>query len=161
MADSVPPPPTAQTVGQSGEDLVAHWLQAHGWTILERRWRCRWGEVDVIAMQCSAQPSVPTMLAFVEVKTRRSGNWDADGALAISVAKQAKLGKTAALFLAEHPHLAEAPCRFDVALVGYRRPSRPSSRLASEAAGAAPSCGALSASQPLVLNRYIEAAFTL
>ena len=36
-------------IGVLGEDLVARWLQSSGWTILHRRWRCRWGELDLVA----------------------------------------------------------------------------------------------------------------
>ncbi len=38
-----------QTLGTVGEQFVAAWLQQQGWTILHQQWRCRWGEIDVIA----------------------------------------------------------------------------------------------------------------
>jgi len=37
-------------IGVLGEELVAQWLQSTGWVILHR-WRCRWGEIDIIASQ--------------------------------------------------------------------------------------------------------------
>lgn len=106
-------------LGCHGEQLVATWLENQKWRILERRWRCRWGEIDLVAQGHSNQGGslCGPMLAFVEVKTRSQGNWDLDGLLSITPAKQKKLWRTVRLFLTRHPHLASLPCRLDVALV--------------------------------------------
>jgi putative endonuclease len=116
-------------IGVLGEELVAQWLQSTGWAILHRRWRCRWGEIDIIArlefQEQSSQHPLPSnsspLLVFVEVKTRSRGNWDAGGLLSISQQKQAKLWQAARCFLAIYPYLAEHTCRFDVALVCCQR----------------------------------------
>lgn len=121
---SIPPAPpsSAADIGILGEDFVASWLQAQGWTILHRRWRCRWGELDIIAQQVDKGDA--RNIVFVEVKTRSQRNWDADGREAIAPKKQAKLWMAATAFLAAYPEFAEYPCRFDVACVGYQRRSR-------------------------------------
>lgn len=102
-----------------GEHLVQNWLLQQGWDILYQRWHCRWGELDIVAQGYNAQGGKlsSSMLAFVEVKTRSHGNWDLDGLLSITPAKQRKLWTTARLFLTRHPSLAHLPCRLDVALV--------------------------------------------
>lgn len=97
-------------LGVLGEELVAHWLHSQGWVILERRWRSRWGEIDIVALSTF-------LLAFVEVKTRSDGSWDLEGLLSITRHKQRKIHQTAQCFLARYPHLIKHPCRFDVALV--------------------------------------------
>lgn len=102
-------------IGDLGERFVRRYLEIKGYKILKHNWRSYWGEIDLIA-----QEKITNELAFIEVKTRRNYNWDADGLLAINSDKQAKLIKTASLFLAQYPQLAELPCRFDVALVSYQ-----------------------------------------
>ena len=42
-------------IGVTGEDLVAQWLQSKGWAILHRRWRCKLGEIDIIAQHSGEQ----------------------------------------------------------------------------------------------------------
>ncbi|MGJ3245439.1 MAG: YraN family protein [Elainellaceae cyanobacterium] len=104
-------------LGRLGEDWVAQWLMCRGWAILQRRWRCRWGELDLIA-QSSEKESPLTV--FVEVKVRSRGNWDANGLFSITTQKQAKLWRAAQLFLVAHPELEQNPCRFDVVLVSCK-----------------------------------------
>jgi len=121
---------TAKQIGNLGEDFVAQWLELQGWEILHRRWRTRWGEIDIIAIAPDGEMGkltnyqlpitnypLPTII-FVEVKTRRRRNWDNDGILAVNATKQAKIWQGAEIFLSQRPDLADYPCRFDVALVG-------------------------------------------
>lgn len=101
--------PTPKT-GQLGEEWVAQWLTQQGWGVVAQRWRCPWGEIDLVMHQAAT-------LVFIEVKTRSRGNWDGDGAQAITPQKQERVRQAAALFLSHHPQWQSAPCRFDVALV--------------------------------------------
>lgn len=159
-----PPPSNYVDIGDLGEDLVAKWLQSTGWEILHRRFSCRWGEIDIIA-QYHAQEATGSRtngnyqdmtIAFVEVKTRSAGNWDAGGRNAITPQKQGKLCKTAEIFLSQYPEKADFYCRFDVALVYCQR-------LARKLIGAVvtpESLASLSISgYQLTLQDYIKAAF--
>ncbi len=104
------------TIGYLGETLLKNWLETQAWQILAQNWHCRWGELDVVAQAPDGS------VVFIEVKTRQQHNQDADGLWAITPSKQRKLIQAAALFLAQHPHWADYPCRFDVALVQYGHP---------------------------------------
>ncbi len=110
---------TAQDLGKYGEQLVCQWLLRRQCQVLHQRWHSRFGEIDLIARGLSGEGAQRyEMLAFIEVKTRSKGNWDADGLLAVTRTKQKKIRTTARYFLVRHPHLSELPCRFDIALVG-------------------------------------------
>lgn len=109
------------TVGELGENLVADWLQLQTWQILQRRWRSRGGEIDLIVLSKSQ-----AILAFVEVKTRSAGNWDLGGRLAINHRKQDKIYQSASIFLSLYPQWSDFSCRFDVALVSCQKSSQSS-----------------------------------
>jgi putative endonuclease len=112
-------PPVSITVGWIAENLVAQWLRQQGWHVLCHRWHCRWGELDLVVLSEAIAPS--PVLAFVEVKARSYRNWDENGLLAITTRKQQKLWQAAQLFLLDHPAWVDCACRFDVALVTYKR----------------------------------------
>lgn len=91
--------------GAAGEMLAARFLRNKGYTILAANYRCRLGEIDIIAADRQ-------YIAFVEVKTRRAGALYSPRE-AVTVTKQKKLIQTAALFLKGHPTEKRQP-RFDV-----------------------------------------------
>jgi len=86
-------------LGQLGENLAAGCLEADGYEILERNYRCPYGEIDLVARKDG-------YLVFVEVKTRRSRAFG-EPAEAVSRSKQKKIRLTAATYLAGY----EEPCR--------------------------------------------------
>jgi putative endonuclease len=109
-------------VGRFGEQVAADRLQADGLIILERNWRCRAGELDIVALDGSA-------LVFVEVKTRSSLAFGTP-AEAIDRAKINRIRRLAMLWIGEYRNGdAEQPIpvywasvRFDV--IGVVRRAR-------------------------------------
>jgi putative endonuclease len=136
-------------LGTLGETLVANWMQTQGWRPCDRQWHCPWGELDLV--MATGPANRQGQLAFIEVKTRSQGNWDAYGLMAITRSKQAKLWKAAQLYLLKHPQWAEAVCRFDVALVACRSGQKPGGNPAQQLA--------LADGRYLVLQDYIDSAF--
>jgi putative endonuclease len=92
--------------GARAEDLCAGLLRAAGLRIVERNWRCRLGEIDLIAEDRG-------MLVFAEVRMRTGPGFGGAGE-SITAAKRARLIAAARLYLTRRP---ESPCRFDVFLV--------------------------------------------
>ena len=90
--------------GDQGEALAGRYLEARGYTILDRQWRCRFGELDLVAEDGD-------FLCFVEVKLRKNGSFGTPGE-AVGLRKQEKLRAAALLYLAEHPTALQP--RFDV-----------------------------------------------
>ena len=104
------------TLGKTGEDLACRELRRRGYAVLARRYRTRWGEIDVVARDGDT-------LVFVEVKTRRRASFGGPIA-AVNLAKQRRLINMARSFLLGLPG-PEPPCRFDVVgvmLTPGRRP---------------------------------------
>ena len=94
--------------GDRGEAAVAAALERRGYEIAARQYRCRWGEIDLVAR------SPEGVLCFVEVKCRSSGAI-APAREAVTASKQRKLRAAALCYLARSGE--DCPCRFDVAEV--------------------------------------------
>lgn len=102
-------------IGRLGEEIIAKWLEQQNCQIIAQRWRCREGEIDLIALEKKTNTII-----FVEVKTRNLRNWDENGLLAINEQKQAKILLTAETFLSKNPDYSQYNCRFDLALLNYQ-----------------------------------------
>ena len=99
-----------QALGKTGEDLACAELRRLGYAILARRYRTRYGEIDIVARHDEA-------IVFVEVKARTRDEFGG-GAAAVTAWKQRRIGRMAADFLARR-HLFDCPCRFDVVTVEW------------------------------------------
>ena len=92
--------------GRWGEDVAAAWYARRGYDLLARNWRCRHGEIDLIAEEEGT-------LVFAEVRMRSSAGFGG-AAESITAAKRSRLLAAARLYLSLR---REAPARFDVFLV--------------------------------------------
>lgn len=113
-------------LGRYGEDLAARLLTDAGMSVLERNWRCRVGEIDIVARDGDA-------LVICEVKTRRAGAFEHPMA-AVTPAKADRLRRLAELWLARHGGPPPGGVRID--LVGVVLPRR-GAPLAEHARGVA------------------------
>ena len=94
--------------GNRGEAEVANYLRKKGYTLLASQWRCRFGELDLVAKDKRGT------ICFVEVKLRGAGSIALPREF-VDLHKQERLRRTAAAYLSTHE--LDAPARFDVAEV--------------------------------------------
>lgn len=96
-------------IGGQYEKLAADYLLDSGTELLERNYRCRSGEIDLIIRD-------GRYLVFVEVKYRSSAAMG-DPAEAVHAQKQQRIRKVAQYYLYSHRYGADTPCRFDVVCI--------------------------------------------
>lgn len=97
-------------LGKSGEDIACRELQRLGYAILARRYRTRYGEIDIVARDGAT-------IVFVEVKARTTDRYGVPSE-AVTLDKQARITAMAEDYVARRG-LTGAPCRFDVVAVTF------------------------------------------
>ena len=102
----------AKERGDRGEAAAAKYLTERGYTVEERQWRCRYGELDLVARNPAG------VLCFVEVKLRSTAGHGLPREF-VDERKQARLRNAALAYLSAHD--PDAVCRFDVAEVYAER----------------------------------------
>lgn len=104
------PTDARQSLGKLGERLATNALERRGYRIVERNFRCRAGEIDLVAEE-------GLDLVFVEVKTRRGTSWGLPEE-AVNDRKARKLRQVAGHYLELH-NLPECAWRIDVVAVQF------------------------------------------
>ena len=95
-------------LGASGEAAVARWYESQGWTVLDRNWKVRAGELDLVVQR-------GRIVAFCEVKTRSTLDFGSP-AEAVDHDKRNRIRHLARLWIDDAPR-KPAEIRFDVATV--------------------------------------------
>lgn len=98
-----------RSLGQFGELAVSGWYERRSAEVVDRNWRVREGEIDLVVAERGA-------IVIVEVKTRRSTRYGAP-IEAITPAKAARLRRLAVLWTRAHPGLRRPALRIDIASV--------------------------------------------
>lgn len=96
-----------RAIGQQAEDAAAQFLEHHGLTIILRNYRCRMGELDLIARL------PPDVLVIAEVRLRSRSDYGG-AAASVDWRKRARILRASRHLLARHPPLARLRARFDV-----------------------------------------------
>lgn len=98
-------------LGEEGEEIAVAFLKGRKYAVLERNFRCKCGEVDIVARDGKT-------LVFVEVKTRRTASYGPPQASVTSF-KQRQIAKAALTWLASKK-MQDIPARFDVVAIIMR-----------------------------------------
>ncbi len=93
-------------LGTEWEERAVTYLKEQQYEILKQNYRCRYGEIDIIARKMQ-------IIVFVEVKYRNSDTYGT-AIEAVTVSKQNTIRKVAQHYLTTQLHSLEKPCRFDV-----------------------------------------------
>lgn len=101
-------------VGRRAEDIACKYLEAKGFTILERNWRCHHLELDIIA----SEKSNPALVHFIEVKGRVFPSLAAEPSEMVGVKKQQNIVKAASGYLKKNKLSAEAV--FDIIAILFK-----------------------------------------
>jgi putative endonuclease len=100
-------------LGDAGERYAERQLSEQGWRVRDRKWRCREGELDLVAER-------GRLLAFVEVKTRR-GESHGKAEESVSSSRCDRLLDLAAIYVSEHPDLDDRLWRVDLIAITLDR----------------------------------------
>ncbi len=92
-------------LGRAGEDRAVSFLKSLGYEVMTRNYKCKSGEIDIVARDGG-------VIAFVEVKTRRSDEFGTPGA-SVNRRKQRRISMAAVSYL-QRNNLLDSPARFDV-----------------------------------------------
>jgi putative endonuclease len=105
-------------LGPLGEDIAAEHLTRQGFRVLDRNYRTRWGELDIVAYDGRT-------LAFCEVKSRSAGFRQGTPFEAVGLAKRTQVRKMGRVWLAAHPDRPYATTiRFDAIGLVFDRAGR-------------------------------------
>jgi putative endonuclease len=101
-----------RVVGRRGEDLAADYLIKQGFMVVERNYRCRWGEIDIICRQGA-------LLIFVEVRSKSTDRYGTPEE-SITGVKISRIRKTALEYLNNHPEVGPVKLRFDFVAITFK-----------------------------------------
>lgn len=99
-------PETTTEIGRRGEDIACRHLESCGLRLLERNYRCRAGEIDLVMMDAGT-------LVLVEVRSR-SGATHGSAAATVGTRKQRRFLLAARHLMLTRPQYRRLPARFDV-----------------------------------------------
>jgi uncharacterized protein (TIGR00252 family) len=92
---------TTIAIGQDAEAQAAAWLETHGFEIVQRNWKTRWCEIDIVAKRCSPSLRRKCTIHFVEVKYRRNSR-AGDAIEYVTPRKQEQMMYAAQSWVQEH-----------------------------------------------------------